>query len=322
MNRITLDPVEPFIDGHLLDALIDLYLCSCTVEVGTLSGYRNSLAYVCSWWKMYAPANKWLLTPSALSICSKNLQDIGLSLNTRKAIHGRLRQCFRWAYRTGRIPLDIANWVPTPTGNTPTRAIDATLDTFKRMFDAANSVLFPQRAKALLAVFVGTGMRCSEAATIKVGDVHIGDDLSGTIFIHAKRVRGRSIGQRVVAFDSATGKILSDWLLVNDSEWLFKSETRNNHLTRRSIYRIVKEVARIAGVNDRIHGPHDIRRSYITYISRVYKGQGYDDLLRRQVGHSSYAMTKEYSYLNADDIKEAFQSPISHLQIPCMSPAE
>lgn len=316
-SEITLNPEEPSLDGHLFEELVALYLDSVSVEAETLTGYRHSLDYVCAWWKLYAPAHHWQLTPSALLLCSRHLQEIGLALTTRKAIHTRLRQCFRWAYKSGRITIDVALWVPAPRGYSKPRQIAADVGTFRKLYLAADSVLFPERAKALLAVLIGTGMRCSEAASLQVSSVFFSPEKSGTIqILEAKRVRGREINQRMVGFDDATGRILADWILflAGTSKWLFPSETKpENHLTRRTIHRIVKEIAVLAKVNDVIHGPHDIRRSYVTWISRRYKGEGHSDLLRRQLGHSSYAMTTEYSYLNADDIRLAFKSPIAYL---------
>ena len=316
-SDITLEPVEPYLDARLFDRLVAMYIAACIVEPETLEGYKNSLSYVLAWWQMYAPANNHRLSPSSLHLCAKHLQEIGLSLNTRKATHTRLRQCFRWAYKTGRISIDVAQWIPAPKGYSEPRQIAADVGTFRKLFLASEQALFPERAKAIIVIFVGTGMRCSECASLHVSSVHFSNDLSGTIQITAaKRVRGRDISQRVVGFDAATGKILAEWILflADTSKWLFPSETRPaNHLTRRTIHRIVKEVAVLAKVDNVIHGPHDIRRSYVTWISRQYKGEGYNDLLRRQLGHSSYAMTKEYSYLNADDIRVAFKSPIAYL---------
>lgn len=151
-------------------------------------------------------------------------------------------------------------------------------------------------------------------------DGHLLDDLSGTIqIIDAKKVRGREINQRISGFDCATGTILKDWILFlsDTSEWLFPSEKKpSDHMTRRSLSRIVKECAEIAKVDRQIRSPHDIRRSYITWISRHYKGDIYGDMLQRQVGHSSYTMTSTYSFLNADDIRQTFKSPMSHLISP------
>lgn len=316
-SDIILHPAEPTLDGKLLDDLLDLYLRSCNVEPDTLTGYTKSLGYIRKWWALYGPRHRHTLCPSALELCARHLQDIKLSLNTRKAIHTRLRQCFRWAYKTGRISIDCAQWVPTPRGYTPAREIAADVGTFRKLYLASEQTVFPERTKAVLAVLIGTGMRCSECASLRVSSIHFAIDLSGTIqIVEAKRVRGRAIDQRLVGFDSATGTVLKDWLLFlsDTSEWLFPSETKpTNHLTRRTICRVVKEAAVKAKVNRVIKSPHDIRRAYVTWISRQYKGEGHSDLLRRQLGHSTYSMTAEYSFLNADDIRQTFKSPIAYL---------
>lgn len=318
MQKIVLEPEEHAIDGHLLDDLIELYLSQSDADPYTLAGYRHSLKHFQNWWKKCAPDRKYALTPTALRTFARQLHDAGLSLETRKAVHRRVKQVFRWAYLTGRLSLDVGKWLAPAKGYKSPKAIPSDLAIFRKLFVAADETFDPLFSKTVLAILLGTGMRCAECATLEMADITFTEHGDGTVRIsQAKKVRDREECVRVCAFDEATGRLLTKWIatLSPTERWLFPSPVKLGYpIDRRQILRVVKGCASRAGVDNLIRGPHDLRRAYATWIAKNFKGEQSADLLRRQLGHATFSMTSRYIFLNADDIRESLHSPLSRMK--------
>ncbi|MBX3014832.1 MAG: site-specific integrase [Caldilineaceae bacterium] len=195
--------------------------------------------------------------------------------------------------------------------------VAAPLDYLRRLMDATDKSAFPKRDRAILAILLGTGVRRAECASIKVEWVRINADGSGELQVEAKRVANREVHMRTVAFDSATGQYIRAQL---DSLWrtsgpLFPSQSvRKEGLAPIGIYRVVKKLIKLAGLEDEIQGPHDLRRYFATYYSRHRRGEIHGQLLSRQLGHSTYRMTAHYTLQDVEDIRETMISPFALLE--------
>lgn len=180
---------------------------------------------------------------------------------------------------------------------------------------------FPERNSAIVALMLGTGIRRAECAALRVEDVQIDADGSGVVIVrNAKRVRGRDVHQRMVAFDKHTGAYVRAWLdklgAATGPLWpsyRFMNKTHES-LTTEGIYKVVRALIDSAGSTGVIIGCHDLRRLFITYYRRNRRGDAYDNLLSKQVGHSSSKTTDIYDLSDVDDIREALISPLALLQ--------
>ena len=62
-------------------------------------------------------------------------------------------------------------------------------------------------------------------------------------------------------------------------------------------------------------GLHDLRRAFATLLARTARDNLIDgDLIRRQMGHTTYRMTSQYSLLDVEDIRGSLRSPMSMMQ--------
>ena len=122
-----------------------------------------------------------------------------------------MKQMLRWAKSTDRIPVDLSDWIPVVEGSAPVTGGARHGSGGKT--DRGGASRSGPRDMAILAVFLGTGIRRAEASGLDVTDVTMYADLSGTLAIRkAKKVRDRTVQARLVAFDSATGHYLAAWL--------------------------------------------------------------------------------------------------------------
>lgn len=335
MYSINLHPQEPMIEASALLALIDLWRHDREMALPsqTVDGYVQKLVYFQRWWSDVGEAEGWILKRSTLARFGRWLAmdartkfDKPLSYHSTNDVLRRLGQVFRWAYQTDRIPVDLSLWLPAAQGSAPLRkALDLPL--LDRLFAAAELGACPDRDQVVLAVFIGTGVRRAEAAALDASDVTIYADMSGLMTVRkAKKVRGRIVQGRVVAFDAATGQFLRPWVdAIDPGSPLFPRvkpgyELEGNvysnteRLSTQGLYRIVNRCAAEAGITkEQLKGPHDLRRLFATTFARYRRGESHGQLLSMQLGHSSFAATVRngYSLQDIEDVREVMFSPMA-----------
>lgn len=315
---INLAPAEEVLRAEHLDALIQAWLDTCATRLPkhTAEGYANKVAHFRRWWSTYGPAHGWKLRRGDLVAFANYLVQKKLSYNSRKDVLRRLRQMFLWAlqnnYTDGR---NYAVWVPPAEGSAPMRTVTPLLS-LKRLVAAAGRTSNPGRDRAILAILIGTGLRRSEAAGLNVQDIQIDADGSGMAQVwEAKRVKGREVQSRLVAFDRHTGRYLVEWLNIYNVQFgpLFPS-AHGGKLSSQGIYKVVKAIIRDAGLEGEIQGPHDLRRAFATYFERRRRGEGHGRLLSKQLGHANYRMTSQYSLQDIEDVREVITSPFAMME--------
>lgn len=321
-HAINLEPDQEVLDGRHLVRLVRLWLdgqhTNTDVSTHTAQCYADKMAYFIEWWEGVGPWCNWELTKHRLHEFNAWLNTVHsqyrkpLTYNTRKDILKRLKQCLRWAKASDYLLYDITAWVPAATGEAPLRE-RASLDDLAALMRAAGSGRYAVRDQALLALYIGTGVRRAEAVGIDVLDVKMNADGSGTARVRrAKRVRGRQVRARIIAFDRWTGHYLLRLLdtYEDQSGPLFRSRL-SKRLGDASAYRIVKRAIARANLDDIIQGPHDLRRNFATWFSKQHRGELYGRLLSRQLGHSAFTMTDHYILHDADDLVEVIRSPLA-----------
>lgn len=320
--RINLKPQEPELDGSDLLDLINAWLedLATRLPAATVDGYAVKLQYFVQWWGTFGAVKHWKVSRQTLAQFNRWLTDSArtkrgevLSYHTRNDVLRRMKQLFRWAKATDRIPVDLTDWIPAVEGSAPLR-VAPDMTAVERLIEVAKTS--GPRDMAIIAVFLGTGIRRAEASALDVTDVTLYADLSGTLAVRkAKRVRNRAVHARMVAFDAATGHYLAAWLdHLPPAGPLFPTshiDREGERLTPAGVYKVVRRIVDDAGLGNVIQGPHDLRRLFATTFARHRRGAAYDDLLSRQLGHSAYSMTRHYVLTDVGDIRENLISPVA-----------
>lgn len=315
---INLSPERPVLDGRELHRLAAAFLEDPARGVcsSTRRNNRNQISHLLTWWTDYGPAHGFLLDAAGLTGFATHLESVPskrgapLAFSTRYQILSTVRHMFSWAHRMGYIPVDFGESVPLPRGGTtPLRPV-ADVSALSALLDATLRTRYPLRNQAIIATLAGTGIRSIECSALLVDDLTMYADGSGVLRLRV----AKGNRPRVVAFDTSTGAYLSrhlDGYAAPPSAPLFASE-RCAPLPPKAIYSIIHKLALRAGVSDRIHGGHDLRRMFATSWTRAMPGEGYGALLQRQLGHASYAMTTHYVMQDIDDVAEVLRSgPVS-----------
>jgi len=319
LSPINLAPRRPAIDAAHLPDLIDAYVIDARLRVkpATAATYDYLLAWLLLWWAEAGPAlgyrldgHGWQIFEGWLSRQTSSQSGEPLTLNTRRACLSRCRQLLRWAYRLGYLDRDFSDQVPQAKGS-PVLRDAPSLDQLGKLMAAAGESDRPLRDQALVAVFVGTGIRRAEAAGLSVKDVAFHADGGGVIQVRKAKLNK----PRRVVFDAVCGSYISALLddegLAGDAP-LFQG-WKGRELTPESIYRIIKKACARAGIDERGRGPHDLRRAFATEWMRHRRDAGSAQLLSMQLGHSTPAMTVHYSKQTTDDLLDGFTSPLGSI---------
>ncbi len=167
------------------------------------------------------------------------------------------------------------------------------------------------RDRAILELFFSTGLRVSELCSLSIDDV----DLSRDEF----PIRGKGDKVRVVFLSDAARnalkaylkerKDMDDALFVQYGKNLKATKTKNKdlRLTPRSVQRIMKRYAAIAGITGKVT-PHVLRHSFATDLL----SNGADlRSVQALLGHANIATTQVYTHVtdkHLRDIHKKFHS--------------
>ena len=322
--QINLDPDRDILDGRQLPALILAWLAFCRTKRPklTVDGYEFKIAYFLQWWEGVGSWKNWELSEDTLLQFAAWLDTIKtnhgdphpLAYHTKKDILRRLRQCLHWAFDTGKTNgRDFSAWVPQPEGG-PALRVAAVVDDLQALLDAAGRSPFAERDQAMVALFIQTGIRRGECASIRIENLRMAEDLSGAMKVIGKRTKAKPTGERMVAFDQLAGRFVTMHLRQcgATSGPLFCA-VDGEPLSPQGIYKAVKRAIIEAGLSEKIVGPHDLRRAFITDWRRRLRGAGYDHLLRMQVGHVKDGTTDLYDLADMEDLKGVISGPLSLL---------
>ena len=157
------------------------------------------------------------------------------------------------------------------------------------------------RNRLIIEMALGTGLRVSELANLKIDDIHIRKGQNSLIVNN-----GKGDKHRVVGFNNKLKTLIQEYLDYRKSmsSYLFASE-RGEKMTRFGVGRVFKTMAAKAGLDSK-HSIHTLRH---TYATNLYKASGYNlRMVQKQLGHSSITTTTVYSDVLNQDLTDALEN--------------
>ena len=159
------------------------------------------------------------------------------------------------------------------------------------------------RNKAILETMYSCGLRVSEVVGLKISNLYL--DVG---FI---RVIGKGDKERLVPIGSSAIKYILIYLQnirthihpKKDKEDILFLNRRGTELTRVMIFLIIKELARLAGIQKNI-SPHTFRHSFATHLV-----EGGADLraVQQMLGHESITTTEIYTHLDREYLRKTLE---------------
>jgi site-specific recombinase XerD len=236
------------------------------------------------------------------------LQDKKLSPATLNSYYRALKTFFNWLVMEGmldKIPFNnikpprVPRMIPKPFSNQ---------DITELLNLCTGNNFLALRNRALVLLFLDTGLRLNEMANIKIVDVNF----EGEVIT----VMGKGAKQRVVRMGKEAQKALLKYLLMRNDNlpclWLTEE---HRPLKKSGIQIAMRRLSWRAGITDAKPGPHTFRHSFATQSLRNGAGSFFVQAL---LGHSTLSTTKRYvSSLNSEDAVIAHRafSPVDNLKI-------
>jgi integrase/recombinase XerD len=277
----------------------DRYLASeRQMSANTVAAYRRDLARFAEWLAGRRIAN--LSTPD-LADYPAWLSDRGLAPTSVARHVVSLKSFFRYLVLEGALNENHAAlvaaqklWRRVPKVLSPAE-VDKLLTA-----PIAGEPLW-RRDRAILEMLYATGARVSEAANLKLRDLHLDERYC--------LCHGKGDKQRMVPLGVSAQRMVAAYLERErpklakrrdpESSYLFLS-SRGGRLARERIWELLKKSAAAAGVSSKI-SPHSLRHSFATHLLA-----GGADIRHVQelLGHASIATTQLYTHVDASKLKK------------------
>ena len=159
------------------------------------------------------------------------------------------------------------------------------------------------RNRAILCIFLDTGMRLSELANLKLEDINMERNII--------KINGKGNKERFVRIGVKTQKALWNYMahrpVDNEHVWQGKD---NNKMAADSIAQIIRNLSKRLGIQ---LSPHKLRHSFA--ISFLRNGANPFEL-QIALGHTMLEMTRRYTQaLGFDDVfkRHMVASPVDNL---------
>ncbi|MBU0570853.1 MAG: site-specific tyrosine recombinase XerD [Candidatus Omnitrophica bacterium] len=154
------------------------------------------------------------------------------------------------------------------------------------------------RDKAILELMYATGVRASEASSLKKADVNLD---SGFI-----KCFGKGGKERIIPLGGAAKKAIAKY--IERSREKLRRNTSDKHLflsrfgkklSRQSLWKIIHRYAALAGIKKKVT-PHTLRHSFATHLL-----EGGAELrgVQEMLGHADISSTQVYTHINKERLK-------------------
>jgi integrase/recombinase XerD len=206
---------------------------------------------------------------------------------------------FRHLAAKGKVPVDVAERIDSPRLE---KYLPETLNepAVKRLLESIDDTLpLSRRDRAILELLYASGLRVSELTGARLENLFLEEG--------AIRVTGKGNKTRLVPVGSAARESIGQYLagerpaLVSrhSGSEIFLSKW-GKKLTTTRIWQIVKERARLAGIESNVY-PHLLRHSFATHLL----GNGADlRVIQELLGHADIATTQIYTHVDQKHLRD------------------
>ena len=202
----------------------------------------------------------------------------------------------RYAY-SNILKNDITQGIKRPKRERKIPAV-LTKDEVRRLFDTTHI----KKSKLMLELIYACGFRISELINLKVDDL-IFEEMIG----YVRQAKGKK--DRIFNIPIFLQKRLEkqcEKQRENNQEFLFTGP--KGKLTDRNLQKIVRVVAKKAGINKKV-SPHTLRHSFATHLLE----SGVDiRKIQELLGHADLSTTQIYTHISTEELKK-IPSPIDSL---------
>ena len=176
-------------------------------------------------------------------------------------------------------------------------------DEVKRFLEAIENAEFKSNAnrnKLIIKIIIFTGIRVSEALSLKRKDIAEDGEL------YVIRIRGKGNKYRVVMIKRRLIEAHLDAIAINyiNKEGYLFINKKGTRLTQAYVSRIVEQILFKAGIRKEKNGAHMLRHTFATML---YKKQKDLVLVQEALGHARLNTSRIYTHFDSEKLKLAAQ---------------
>ncbi len=290
--------------GSSAEDILRLFLDYLSVEKGlsrnTVLSYGRDLRKFFMFLKMekkdWARADE-----NVLSLFIHRQSQAGLQARSLARLISTLKSFYRFLLLDGLVVKDPATNLSSPK-------TWLSLPKFLTVDEVAHLVLQPDerephglRDRAMLEALYATGLRVSELAALRPGDVNLDD---GYVICRGKGGKERVVplGKTAAALTRRYIDEVRTRLLKKPVEALFLTR-RGDPFTRQGIWKMLRDYARKAGLEAKV-SPHILRHSFATHL--LDRGADLRSV-QLMLGHSQITTTQIYTHVSRDRLRQVYE---------------
>ncbi len=285
-----------------LDKIKDRYKAHLILERGltenTIDGYENDVDKLYSFLKdEHIKIKETTLDTLQNFICQ--LHDMGISPRSQARIISGIKSFFRFLKLEDYIEENPTLLLEAPLigRHLPevlsVEEIDSMIDCIDMDKDEG------QRNRAIIETLYGCGLRVSELINLEINKLFLEE---GYIV-----VKGKGNKERMVPISEVAIHEINSYLdqrrhmdiIPGEENFLFLNY-KGTHISRITIFKIVKQLADLAGIKREI-SPHTLRHSFATHL---LEGGANLRAIQQMLGHESIATTEIYIHIDRTRLRE------------------
>ncbi len=285
-----------------IDLFLDAIVAERDAALNTLLAYRRDLEafgeYLAKNSQSFSDA-----TRQSIEEYLGNLTALGMAPKTRARHLSSIRQFFRFLFVEGHRTDDPSTQISGPriAASLPSTLsmdeVDALLDQVRQIGkDKKNGV----RDAAILELLYATGMRISELVSLPIAATAGNPSMI--------LVRGKGGRERMVPLTQHAQAALADWKThlgsdekLKKSQYLFPTRAKSGHVTRQTVFLMLKSLAVKAGLDPSRVSPHVLRHAFATHLL----ANGADlRAIQMLLGHADVATTEIYTHVLDEHLTE------------------
>lgn len=228
----------------------------------------------------------------------------GNSPITRARKVASIKAFFAYLKKDGKIRHNIANELETPKLE-KSLPIYLSVDEAKRLLKGNQEFQFYYRNQCILVFLLHLGLRVSELVSLNM------DSFEGDVL----RVKGKGNKEREIFLNQECLNALNNYIEMERKKLIDKAEDEakmalflsreKKRLSVRMVQRIVKNVAKLNGIDSKKITPHKLRH---TFATQMHSKKISIRTLQHILGHASIATTQIYTHVSNQEVREAMKS--------------
>lgn len=278
---------------------------SQNLAIGTQVLYGKHLAAFRRWNDRNGASSPATVAPALLRAFLSDYKATKASDATVDCAFRVLRTFWRFLHRDGLVLVDPMDRVERPRSEE--RLIRPFTDSQLRQLLGVFNLSDPLELRdyAVVVLLADTGLRLSEALSVKLGQIDWAQD--------SVVVMGKMRKERRVSFGATARKVLMNWIRrrgeIGGCEWVFVTRLGGKVEGTPFGHRL-KEYTRRAGIAEDRLSAHALRHYFaVTFL----KNGGSLPVLKRLLGHESLEMTQRYLNFSESDLMAQQQRQASPL---------